>query len=168
MRGKVREFLFFRFIFGITPAYAGKSGKENHRSPQGTGSPPPMRGKDFRQIGHQTAVRITPAYAGKSQTEKTLLSSGEDHPRLCGEKGFCIAGDRAIVGSPPPMRGKDFPPTNPLPCMRITPAYAGKSRTVTTKQRTLQDHPRLCGEKAHHPSGNTKYTGSPPPMRGKD
>ena len=25
MRGKVREFLFFRFIFGITPAYAGKS-----------------------------------------------------------------------------------------------------------------------------------------------
>ena len=65
MRGKVREFLFFRFIFGITPAYAGKSDKmldrlachEDHPRLCGekkwfmtkktfmAGSPPPMRGK---------------------------------------------------------------------------------------------------------------------------
>ena len=65
MRGKVREFLFFRFIFGITPAYAGKSKSSysnlkrsrdhprlcgekfssNHSPKVWEGSPPPMRGK---------------------------------------------------------------------------------------------------------------------------
>ena len=30
---------------------------------------------------------------------------------------------------------------------RITPAYAGKSRSSRTYRHELQDHPRLCGEK---------------------
>ena len=50
------------------------------------------------------------------------------------------------------MRGK-------VPCRafdhvidRITPAYAGKSRSSHTYQHERQDHPRLCGEKIenHH------------------
>ena len=86
MRGKVREFLFFRLILGITPAYAGKSLKitrssvlrEDHPRLCGEkfsrrfhhikqlGSPPPMRGKaEFLKNGRET-LGITPAYAGKS------------------------------------------------------------------------------------------------------
>ncbi len=70
-------------------------------------------------------------------------------------------------GSPPPMRGKAAVPQKHRKNQRITPAYAGKSRTVTTKQRTSQDHPRLCGEKAARNTSEIGKQGSPPPMRGK-
>ena len=106
MRGKVREFLFFRFIFGITPAYAGKStictnadfqswdhprlcgekqppaNKSNFR----IGSPPPMRGKVITTRKPQRRLGITPAYAGKSGGANPRNHVSKDHPRLCGEK----------------------------------------------------------------------------------
>ena len=49
----------------------------------------------------------------------------------------------------------------------ITPAYAGKSRTLYAEAKNYEDHPRLCGEKV--PAGNAYsiVRGSPPPMRGK-
>ena len=65
------------------------------------------------------------------------------------------------------MRGKAAVPQKHRKNQRITPAYAGKSRTVTTKQRTSQDHPRLCGEKAARNTSEIGKQGSPPPMRGK-
>ena len=54
----------------------------------------------------------------------------------------------APMGSPPPMRGKailDFPYSLTL---GITPAYAGKSDSSGDDLCPVQDHPRLCGEKA--------------------
>ena len=50
---------------------------------------------------------------------------------------------------------------------RITPAYAGKSNSVTTFSDREQDHPRLCGEKPFRCTVHVLYYGSPPPMRGK-
>ena len=65
------------------------------------------------------------------------------------------------------MRGKaaafDAVPLPP----RITPAYAGKSLFPPFLRRCPEDHPRLCGEKAHHNHGTDFALGSPPPMRGK-
>ena len=86
MRGKVTCDLSRFLHSGITPAYAGKSRKPVHcRKPVqdhprlcgekvivnsvfcGTeGSPPPMRGKDDRDLVFCVSVGITPAYAGKS------------------------------------------------------------------------------------------------------
>ena len=85
MRGKDLYFTRERILQGITPAYAGKSGRvcglkicrRDHPRLCGEkglqtgdtaavqGSPPPMRGKvhDFRYTGRRR--RITPAYAGK-------------------------------------------------------------------------------------------------------
>ena len=66
------------------------------------------------------------------------------------------------------MRGKallfqyhSFPPG-------ITPAYAGKRPFLGQEQRTLKDHPRLCGEKYTVDIKRGRMTGSPPPMRGKE
>ena len=45
------------------------------------------------------------------------------------------------------MRGKVVEGIKDLPYKGITPAYAGKSRTLYTEAKNYEDHPRLCGEK---------------------
>ena len=65
------------------------------------------------------------------------------------------------------MRGKVVSAAQQKIPDRITPAYAGKRSELVELLETLQDHPRLCGEKV---SGKTPWKnaeGSPPPMRGK-
>ena len=67
-----------------------------------------MRGKAFRSYTSLNGGGITPAYAGK---------------RLTGETG-----SEKTLGSPPPMRGKVEQREQMQISIRITPAYAGKSR----------------------------------------
>ena len=152
------------------------------------GSPPPMRGKGHSSLDRRERGRITPAYAGKSYTYSPYWSSFRDHPRLCGEKqltavqlfhgqgspppmrgkGTGCQSRSPTAGSPPPMRGKVRQCNKLVTQQRITPAYAGKSRTRNTPCRRIQDHPRLCGEKLWSMRNFDHETGSPPPMRGKD
>ena len=66
------------------------------------------------------------------------------------------------------MRGKVHCKTDGLFCVRITPAYAGKSFFAAIHEVVWWDHPRLCGEKASLVEIHSSMTGSPPPMRGKD
>ena len=148
MRGKAgKRFVFFRYL-GITPAYAGKSprgtprqqisrdhprlcGEKSLRSVlvQGTqGSPPPMRGKGTTLSPSITSIRITPAYAGKRLWSLHYTEPLQDHPRLCGEKHPELSNRRSHQGSPPPMRGKVAILVGVIAFVRITPAYAGKSR----------------------------------------
>ena len=94
MRGKVIFSPFEVYSDRITPAYAGKSGRDTcsaapHKdhprlcgekpktraSPKiNAGSPPPMRGKAFDANGDVTAAGITPAYAGKRQSFHRLYN----------------------------------------------------------------------------------------------
>ena len=167
MRGKDRDHHAKRIRAGITPAYAGKrrvsttiretskdhprvcgektEGLLRCRPPEG--SPPRMRGKG--QVAGTDALpgRITPAYAGKSagafgRPDRTL-----DHPRVCGEKMRSRQPASRAGGSPPRMRGKVIKSDNNGSQLRITPAYAGKSRLA----------PLVRGG----------GWGSPPRMRGK-
>ena len=91
-----------------------------------------MRGKVQTAFTFLIDTGITPAYAGKS----ILIGYGKfflwDHPRLCGEKqnGFPLA--VGGVGSPPPMRGKEWTFQRSHGRCRITPAYAGKSNSSDT------------------------------------
>ena len=71
------------------------------------------------------------------------------------------------MGSPPPMRGKDTVYVGTSWYIRITPAYAGKSRFSPYRRRRTEDHPRLCGEKSNFNVSYQCTVGSPPPMRGK-
>ena len=66
-----------------------------------------MRGKDFSIVKPENVIRITPAYAGKRELEDLSTVVKKDHPRLCGEKNQTTGNERRLVGSPPPMRGKD-------------------------------------------------------------
>ena len=54
----------------------------------------------------------------------------EDHPRLCGEKMTEHFQNQFLTGSPPPMRGKNTTFLRGLGYDRITPAYAGKNRSI--------------------------------------
>ena len=72
-----------------------------------------------------------------------------------------------LLGSPPPMRGKDCSHMILRYSTRITPAYAGKRRYGSCANGTARDHPRLCGEKFASPAPRVNGIGSPPPMRGK-
>ena len=73
--------------------------------------------------------------------------SNRDHPRVCGEKRR--AGEKINLkeGSPPRLRGKVKVGLFVGHSVRITPAYAGKSRTSAVGCPGCRDHPRVCGEK---------------------
>ena len=128
MRGKAGKHIDEIRAVRITPAYAGKRSARwiirpispDHPRLCGekfplcvyrilpAGSPPPMRGKDLSLARHLRRFGITPAYAGKSVTDAEEVTASEDHPRLCGEKMLLPPLWRLQIGSPPPMRGKDF------------------------------------------------------------
>ena len=131
------------------------------------GSPPPMRGKAVLPDAIITAVGITPAYAGKRKGTFAGMIPCEDHPRLCGEKAPHRAGKTVLLGSPPPMRGKEPQNVTSIKFYRITPAYAGKSISQWHRPYVCKDHPRLCGEKYQIGAFFASPLGSPPPMRGK-
>ena len=126
-----------------------------------------MRGKATFTAALKVHGGITPAYAGKRDSVRCSSGFRRDHPRLCGEKPehgkICLL----LMGSPPPMRGKEDQSLTACICHRITPAYAGKSCQNSRPYRQQQDHPRLCGEKFSGEFVIICLTGSPPPMRGK-
>ena len=126
-----------------------------------------MRGKVSRNYRIFILIGITPAYAGKSFQSLFSSARSRDHPRLCGEKFYKSGNVCGAWGSPPPMRGKVASSNLSLKSPRITPAYAGKSRTERSFFALWQDHPRLCGEKYEPGIEKSLNLGSPPPMRGK-
>ena len=72
------------------------------------GSPPPMRGKGGKKHLLKWCTGITPAYAGKRIQYQAGAMGLKDHPRLCGEKCPIYPPLMTKIGSPPPMRGKEF------------------------------------------------------------
>ena len=114
----------------------------------GQGSPPLTRGTGaiVNRIGF--VIRITPAYAGNRIPRYYRLAVTKDHPRLRGEQSPCLLRFSITSGSPPLTRGTvstnfylNFFP-------RITPAYAGNRIMVSSKNRSVKDHPRLRGEQS--------------------
>ena len=152
---------------GITPAYAGKSIRAYVKIWNEWGSPPRMRGKVAVFCCAVGAHGITPAYAGKSHSATPCSPAVWDHPRVCGEKIMERQRPDRKGGSPPRMRGKDLRDLVKMPFVRITPAYAGKSKGVHHGKGFPEDHPRVCGEKRATKTLYKMKKGSPPRMRGK-
>ena len=65
------------------------------------------------------------------------------------------------------MRGKQICGNTYKFGRRITPAHAGKTRTVEVQIVHEADHPRACGENTIEKAEFTAPSGSPPRMRGK-
>ena len=174
---KIAEFSFpeisFHFplrpwFFFVSPAYAGKSHSYLNSTFLNLGSPPRMRGKARARSSGSPRPRITPAYTGKRARPKTPPLTPRDHPRMCGEKPDKKEFTFGTEGSPPRMRGKGVRACIHLDRNRITPAYAGKRLLQSFCGIRGWDHPRVCGEKVHHPDIQAPARGSPPRMRGKD
>ena len=187
MRGKVNDGVHDELRFRITPAYAGKSHRDEAKR-QGTGdhpricgekliiaagiviswgSPPHMRGKGHKRSAQLLSAGITPAYAGKSLLDCRQCIIAQDHPRICGEKPWRRFCAHWVRGSPPHMRGKAKKPPPMQTRKGITPAYAGKSLYFAPMICKAWDHPRICGEKLAALIVLDARAGSPPHMRGK-
>ena len=187
MRGKAGSGATEAVSLRITPARAGKRsgrrcpecfwwdhpracGEKWHTCPTRSGlrgSPPRVRGKVRGQTKPDEMHRITPAHAGKSPGSDQTRRNAPDHPRACGEKPQCTSGSEAATGSPPRMRGKEFPCNLPDGTAGITPAHAGKRWSFSSSAWSARDHPRACGEKCHDVMCPNCMRGSPPRMRGK-
>jgi len=89
-------------------------------------------------------------------------------PRVCGEKRLCAPPIASAVGSPPRMRGKVVAHCVRQNAVRITPAYAGKSKRRALPALSPGDHPRMCGEKRQDRLDYYVPQGSPPHVRGKE
>ena len=131
------------------------------------GSPPRVRGKEVVLVDFICLRGITPACAGKSHSVTDANASSWDHPRVCGEKALQSSVNCTMEGSPPRMRGKAASGGDREPGAGITPAYAGKSLTLTVLASLSWDHPRVCGEKDLTTERIHWFRGSPPRMRGK-
>ena len=70
-------------------------------------------------------------------------------------------------GSPPRVRGKLSQCAVPLWVVRITPACAGKTASISGKSSGMTDHPRVCGENKEWKVTYYRAEGSPPRVRGK-
>ena len=135
---------------GITPAHAGKTGRdekleaavqdhprtrgENHTStvyPGCTsGSPPHTRGKRLCTLLVRVPGGITPAHAGKTSYGCSGFWSGRDHPRTRGENLVKKDGVWNWEGSPPHTRGKQHYLDIVRKLFGITPAHAGKTLKI--------------------------------------
>ncbi len=132
------------------------------------GSPPRVRGEDFRDVSRKRQRRITPACAGRRLHCDCALSGLWDHPRVCGEKFIMAKPRKPRDGSPPRVRGEVDVEFLGLRAVRITPACAGRSRCRISRSARCSDHPRVCGEKFFPREFISRTQGSPPRVRGED
>ena len=112
------------------------------------GSSPRMRGTLSATEGDRANLGIIPAHAGNTFGGVTIGDGIRDHPRACGEhRGH--AGFRVLFrGSSPRMRGTLDYGLHVGKLNGIIPAHAGNTLVTPQAKRTLEDHPRACGE--HH------------------
>ena len=167
VRGKGKWSYHITKMRGDHPRVCGEKPPSCPEMSTNEGSPPRMRGKVSVHSAFSPFVRITPACAGKSRRLSHCRSQFWDHPRVCGEKRRVRSWRALLLGSPPRMRGKVvLSSENPL-CRGITPAYAGKRRSIGRLSQPTRDHPRVCGEKCSSVRSASHRRGSPPRVRGK-
>ena len=131
------------------------------------GSPPRWRGKAVKFRFTCGLQRITPAWAGKRTLHRFHRLACRDHPRMGGEKIASCTVCRVSMGSPPHGRGKAKAYLEARFALRITPAWAGKSRWGRSSSVCCWDHPRMGEEKSTPPQLVIRRRGSPPHGRGK-
>ena len=131
------------------------------------GTSPRMRGKreSPERNGHQCGN--IPAYAGKTGLPPSDPRVHAEHPRVCGENVHWFHGCRLSDGTSPRMRGKPRCPCRYPARYRNIPAYAGKTRYHHHPDRSLAEHPRVCGENQMGTKPTPAVQGTSPRMRGK-
>ena len=94
----------------------------------------------------ESRKRNIPAYAGKTSKALMPISFSAEHPRVCGENVGYDSSIKGYGGTSPRMRGKRVFLFGGLGFLRNIPAYAGKTDTDQSGNRSGAEHPRVCGE----------------------
>ena len=131
------------------------------------GSPPHARGRHPPPRRLPRRRRITPACAGKTSAKSPSPAPAADHPRMRGEDGVELNVSRVHGGSPPHARGRHPSSTTCRQSCRITPACAGKTHRVASRDGHRPDHPRMRGEDVEVSVTYVIEPGSPPHARGR-
>ena len=131
-----------------------------------SGSPPRLRGAQFKCEGLNDHYRITPAPAGSTGELVYRVTLPRDHPRACGEHAWNSSKITACTGSPPRLRGAQTEILRLGDGRRITPAPAGSTLHLWPPAVTVWDHPRACGEHLSRVMVCPSEGGSPPRLRG--
>ena len=173
-RGKGRLYVHAVNGTGITPAWAGKSGRygrttarrKDHPRVGGEkrtgkwsgwdeqGSPPRGRGKVAMLAACSASSGITPAWAGKRAYTTADLLTTQDHPRVGGEKWFLMNLSRKELGSPPRGRGKVAEGLQLALELGITPAWAGKRLKRSHRSGIFISGPIPFHSVLHRPAGS--------------
>ena len=112
----------------------------------GPGSPPRSRGRPVLPVVHGGVGGLTRAFAGKTLALKRLLDSIGAHPRIRGEDCRTRLTSTRAAGSPPHSRGRRAGRDDVLQPLRLTPAFAGKTRERERDYLASWAHPRIRGE----------------------
>ena len=84
---------------------------------------------------------------------------GKNSPRLCQLQG--------LLGSPPRVREKHRQNSTDKLNLGITPACAGKTKSIGLSANIRRDHPRVCGKNYSNSGDVYQIVGSPPRVREK-
>ena len=144
--GKTNWILPIRESPAEHPRVCGENGFWQFPKNRPRGTSPRMRGKPTGTKIYAHPPGNIPAYAGKTPGRFRPGDYHEEHPRVCGENEVGKGWSEAITGTSPRMRGKRPVWFRLVRPWRNIPAYAGKTAPPQTPQRSLPEHPRVCGE----------------------
>ena len=111
----------------------------------------------------QPQARNTPAYAGKTPRRAAPGGERRKHPRLRGEDRTSLSGRPPRTETPPLTRGRPDLAFGAAAAHRNTPAYAGKTRSISHSSLKCWKHPRLRGED-HNKAYKYGVTPETPPL----
>ena len=165
MRGSLASFSHDPYRFGIIPAHAGLTHRQEwppglrgdhpracgaHRVAKSgmavlMGSSPRMRGSRAVITMRAKNHGIIPAHAGLTHRAWAVLAAHWDHPRACG--AHCQRTELALrkEGSSPRMRGSPPEISCHAAFCGIIPAHAGLTLGLRRFLCLFGDHPRACG-----------------------
>ncbi len=132
----------------------------------GSGSAPRARGTPHPGTSRAPRCRISPACAGNTWTRLMHRPSTTDQPRVRGEHHERTNCSTPGCGSAPRARGTRSSRPTLRPGRRISPACAGNTSSLYTRQRRTADQPRVRGEHSSGPSWSKRNVGSAPRARG--
>ena len=131
------------------------------------GSSPLTRGKRVGRAAGHGVEGLIPAHAGKTPLSRSAAMRAPAHPRSRGENYRSCRLSGSGKGSSPLTRGKLHVCNHAPPPLRLIPAHAGKTVTVSTGWEVLRAHPRSRGENQFRMFFPPGTEGSSPLTRGK-
>ncbi len=135
-----------RCLLSTHPRVGGEDPWPGNRNCGIHDSPPRGRGRQRGSCRRAERSRLTPAWAGKTCARASTSWPRTTHPRVGGEDA--VGGDavRDDDDSPPRGRGRQGQEAGRRLLRRLTPAWAGKTRTSLPAVASMMTHPRVGGE----------------------